>query len=256
MNFIWNDTTLGVGDLIVQSILILVLYAFVSFIVVWAIKRRRAMGFYFGLIALCIFAYILDFVYLFIGANFILVMMLFCMFLANIGDIRKVISNPFYKPSSSKDKVVVEKLIDKKELYRRIEEAVEVLSRSRIGAIITFEKNTSLKEICKNGVEINAPLTSELLLTIFYPGTRLHDGAVIVKDDQIEYASVFFTPTTKVFAGKYGSRHRAAIGISEISDSVTVVVSEETGLISVATDGSIENVELSDLNKVLANYLS
>ena len=77
------------------------------------------------------------------------------------------------------------------------------------------------------------------MLTIFYPGTRLHDGAVVIKRDFILAASVYYTPTTKPLTGKYGSRHRAAIGISEITDSVTVVVSEETGRISLAVAGEL-----------------
>ena len=93
---------------------------------------------------------------------------------------------------------------------------------------MTFEKNMSLENFTKSGTPVNAPVTQELLLTIFYPGTRLHDGAVIIKGDVIKAASVYYTPTTKPLTGKYGSRHRAAIGISEVCDAVTVVVSEET----------------------------
>lgn len=256
MHFIWDSESFNLASFILETVFIVLLYAFVSYIVVRSIKRVRATGIYFGFLALCLLAYIFDFQYLFIGINFVLLILLFCFFLINIGDLRKFIANPFYRPMTPKEKVTVDRFIDKKELYGRVERAVEILSRSRIGAIMTFERNTSLQEISKNGIAVNAPLTTELLLTIFYPGTRLHDGAVIIKDDKIEYASVFYTPTTKAFAGKYGSRHRAAIGISEISDSVTVVVSEETGLISIAMDGSIENVELPDLSKVLLNYLS
>ena len=90
---------------------------------------------------------------------------------------------------------------------------------------------------------VHAPLSSELLLTIFYPGTRLHDGAVVVHGNEIVAASVFFTPSTQPFAGKYGSRHRAAIGVSEVSDAVTVVVSEETGRISIASNGELQMVD-------------
>ena len=255
MHFIWNSSSLGIADLIIQSILILVLYAFVSFIVVISIKRRRAMGFYYGLIGLSILAYIFDFLYLFIGANFVLILMLFCMFLVNIGDIRKFIANPFYKPTSTKDKVTVDKLIDKKSLFAKVESAVETLSKSRIGAIITFERNTSLREICKNGVAVNAPVTSELLLTIFYPGTRLHDGAVVIRRDEILAASVYYTPTTRPLTGKFGSRHRAGIGISELTDAVTVIVSEETGRISITYKGELIPVQQDNLLRTLEDYL-
>ena len=107
----------------------------------------------------------------------------------------------------------------------------------------------------KNGVSVKAPVTAELLMTIFYPGTRLHDGAVVIHGNEIVAASVFYTPTTKPFAGKYGSRHRAALGISEISDSVTIVVSEETGRISFAVNGNLESVDQENFLRVFENYM-
>ena len=93
------------------------------------------------------------------------------------------------------------------------------------------------------------------MITIYYPGTRLHDGAVIIHGDKIKSASVFFTPSTKALTGKYGSRHRAAIGISEVSDSVTVVVSEETGRISIAVNGQIDSVSEANFLRVFENYM-
>ena len=112
------------------------------------------------------------------------------------------------------------------------------------------------KDIIKNGVPVNAPLSPELLQTIFYEGTRLHDGAVVIHGNEIVAASVFFTPTTKPFAGKYGSRHRAAIGVSEVSDAVTVVVSEETGRISFAVNGDLEAVNQTNFRRVFETYMS
>ena len=140
-------------------------------------------------------------------------------------------------------------------MYQQIESAVISLSKTKTGAIITFERNTSLADMLKNGVTIKAPVSAELLQTIFYPGTRLHDGAVVIHGNEIVAASVFFTPTTQAFAGKYGSRHRAAIGISEISDSVTVVVSEETGRISFAVNGTLESVDQTNFLRVFENLM-
>ena len=150
---------------------------------------------------------------------------------------------------------MVEKVYSREEFYKVIETAVLNLSKTRTGAIMTFERNTSLADVIKNGVIVNAPVTAELLTTIFYPGTRLHDGAVVIRDNMIVAASVFYTPTTKPFAGKYGSRHRAAIGISEISDSITVVVSEETGRISFAVNGQLETVTQDTFSRVFENYM-
>ena len=167
-------------------------------------------------------------------------------FFANLGDLRKFIANPFSRPVAKAGNFGIEKIYDTQLLYKNIETAVISLSNARIGAIMTFEKNTDLKDIMKNGVPVHAPVTPEILMTIFYPGTRLHDGAVVIHGNEIVAASVFFTPTTKPFAGKYGSRHRAAIGLSEQCDAVIIIVSEETGVVSVAENGRIERYMTHD----------
>ena len=174
----------------------------------------------------------------------------------NLGDLRKFIANPFKVKQAKNTSFKVEKIFDKQEMYKQVEAAVISLSKSRTGAIITFEKNTSLNDIIKNGVTVKAPVSTELLQTIFYPGTRLHDGAVVIHGNEIVAASVFYTPTTKAFAGKYGSRHRAALGISEISDAVTVVVSEETGRISFAVHGTLETVDQTNFLRVFENLMN
>lgn len=131
---------------------------------------------------------------------------------------------------------------EKKILYKAIDATVATLSSSKIGAIMTFERTNSLEEYIKTGVKIDAPVKPELLTTIFYPGTTLHDGAVIIRGNTIEAASVYYTPTTKAMRGKYGARHRASLGISEVCDAITVVISEETGRISIAMDGELQAV--------------
>ena len=173
----------------------------------------------------------------------------------NLGDLRSFLANPFKTSRTKISKVQVDKVYSREELYKTIEATVRSLSLTKTGAIITFEKNTSLQDIVKNGVPVNAPVSRELLETIFYPGTRLHDGAVVIRDNVVVFASVFYTPTTKPFAGKYGSRHRAAIGISEISDAVTIVVSEETGRISFAVNGQLETVTQENFYRSFENYM-
>ena len=151
---------------------------------------------------------------------------------------------------------VVEKIYDTHTLYQIIDDAVRSLSSTKTGALITFQKKYDLKPFMKNGVDLGGcPVTKELLVTIFYPGTRLHDGAVVIKDGKIVAASVYYALTTRPLNGKYGSRHRAAIGISEISDSVTIVVSEETGRISIATNGEINSVTIDDFLNTFTNLM-
>lgn len=145
--------------------------------------------------------------------------------------------------------------VDKKQLYKIINTTVNMLSSSKIGAIMTFEKKNSLDEYIKRGAKIDAPVSSELLTTIFYPGTTLHDGAVIIRGNNIEAASVYYTPTVKALGGKYGARHRASLGISEVCDAVTVVVSEETGRISLAIDGELIAVNRDNFLQIFKEEL-
>ncbi|MCK5387898.1 MAG: diadenylate cyclase, partial [Candidatus Izimaplasma sp.] len=119
--------------------------------------------------------------------------------------------------------------------------SIDHLSGKKIGALITFEKNTSMDEYISNAFKIGAPLNSELLSSIFYPNTPLHDGAVIIRRNKIVCAGAYYPPTERLDIPKQlGSRHRAAIGISEISDSLTIIVSEETGNISISVDGYLD----------------
>ncbi|WP_168169665.1 DNA integrity scanning protein DisA nucleotide-binding domain protein [Candidatus Izimaplasma sp. ZiA1] len=119
--------------------------------------------------------------------------------------------------------------------------SVDYLAGRQIGAIITFEKGINLEEYIQGAFQVNAPINSELLSTIFYPNTPLHDGAVIVRKNQIVCAGAYYPPSDRLDIPKeLGSRHRAAIGISEITDALTIVVSEQTGKISVAIDGYLD----------------
>ena len=253
MTFAWD---LGIAYFIVSLLSILAIYGLLVFVLIKVAKRRLAFIF-LGISALF---YIVSFLFnltpVCILVAFISAAGLAACFFANLGDVRKFIANPFSRATAKVANFGIEKIFDTQQLFKNIESAVISLSNARIGAIMTFEKNTSLKDIIKNGVPVHAPVTSEILLTIFYPGTRLHDGAVVIHGNEIVAASVFFTPTTKPFAGKYGSRHRAAIGISEISDAVTVVVSEETGRISFAVNGDLEAVNQTNFLRVFETYMA
>lgn len=115
-----------------------------------------------------------------------------------------------------------------------------MLAEMHQGAIIVLERNTGLEAYAETGVAVKAQVSSELLLTIFYPNTALHDGAVIIREDQIIAAAAVLPLSNSRLADRYlGTRHRAALGISEQTDAIAVVVSEETGTISVAHNGRI-----------------
>lgn len=119
--------------------------------------------------------------------------------------------------------------------------AVSMLSAKRIGAIIAIERQIGLRNYIEGGIPLDAVLTYDLLVSIFQPSSPLHDGAVIVQHDRVAAAACFLPLTVNPKLGKeLGSRHRAAIGLTEENDAVAVVISEETGIVSVVVDGRIE----------------
>lgn len=135
--------------------------------------------------------------------------------------------------------------------------AVDAMSKTKTGALICIERITKLGDIIKTGTPINGEVSAELLVNIFVPNTPLHDGAVIVGENKILAAACFLplTPNNDL-SKELGTRHRAAIGLSEISDAVVVVVSEETGKISIALNGGLtRNLTIDSLKKALAKTL-
>ncbi|MBU5308028.1 diadenylate cyclase CdaA [Clostridioides mangenotii] len=128
-------------------------------------------------------------------------------------------------------------------LNRTIEEIVESLyslSRQKIGALIVMERDTKINEIINTGTVIDSEISRQLLINIFIPNTPLHDGAVVIRETRIKAAACFLPLTeTKDLSKDLGTRHRAGIGISEVSDCITLIVSEETGGVSIAKSGKL-----------------
>ena len=222
MTFAWE---LGTAYFVVSLVLLLGMYGFLFLMYSKIVKRLAGYLFVSISFVALLLTYLFCLYYVFIACVGLTVVGVTITLFTNLGDLRQFLANPFKGSRVKSGKMEVEKIYNRELLYKTIEKAVISLSKTRTGAIMTFEKNTSLQDVIKNGVAVRAPVSAELLVTIFYPGTRLHDGAVVIHGNEIVAASVFYTPTTKPFAGKYGSRHRAALGISEISDSVTIVVS-------------------------------
>jgi diadenylate cyclase len=141
---------------------------------------------------------------------------------------------------------------------REISRAARLLAGSRHGALIALERQTGLQDLAaESGVPIHADLRAELLVTIFYRGTALHDGAVVISGEQIAAAGVLLPMSqTALDSERYGTRHRAAIGISEQTDAIVVVVSEETGSISLVVRGRIErNLTEEQLRRRIFNLI-
>lgn len=140
-----------------------------------------------------------------------------------------------------------EKIVDE------IMEAVQYMARRKIGALISIEKDLPLNEYIETGIKMDSVITSQLLINIFIPNTPLHDGAVILTGHRIASAASYLPLSENPSVPKkYGTRHRAAIGLSEHSDAVTIVVSEETGTISISNRGKLlADLEAADARDYL-----
>jgi diadenylate cyclase len=146
----------------------------------------------------------------------------------------------------------IEKFVDE------LSKTVEHLAKNKHGAIITIEREGDLQSYIDEGVKIDAVFTQELATSIFYPGSPLHDGAIIIRNGHIASAGCLFPFTENDNLPKtLGARHRAAIGITELVDAITIVVSEETSKISQCMSGSIiHNISIEELKKNLLNSLA
>ncbi|ODS32605.1 MAG: hypothetical protein SCARUB_02257 [Candidatus Scalindua rubra] len=139
------------------------------------------------------------------------------------------------------------------QVTKEIVKAITTLSENKIGGLITIEREDGLGNYIEDGIKINSNISSDLISTIFWPGTPLHDGAVIVQEQKIAAAGCLFPLTENENISKtYGTRHRAGIGITEETDAISIIISEETGTVSVAVGGKLEeDVTPDELRKVL-----
>lgn len=143
------------------------------------------------------------------------------------------------------------------QIVNAIVKACEYMAKRRIGALISIAQETGMNDYIETGILMNAKVTSELLINTFIPNTPLHDGAVIIQDDEIKAAACYLPLSESPFISKeLGTRHRAAVGISEVTDSITVVVSEETGGISLTKNGELHReIKLEQLRSMLTEKL-
>jgi len=157
----------------------------------------------------------------------------------------------YFKTDKDKANAAAEKIIEE------IVVAVEDLAENRVGALIVFERQTNLGDVISSGTMIDACVTSALIRQIFVINTPLHDGATVIRNNRI-YASGCFLPLTtdSTLNKELGTRHRAGIGVTEISDCITIIVSEETGIISYAVNGTLKrDMDGESLKRVLGDAL-
>lgn len=239
----------AVTDIIICSLIVLAMSVFIC----WRLKRMWVIIGYSVLDVLMIASFFMtDLVYLpYFSLVMIAILTILCLNI-NAGVLRKY----FAKSLKTTSLPTLKAHYDKETLIKNVVTAVNWLSENKVGALITFEKDTPMADFMKSGTVVKCPFTPEIVETIFYEGTRLHDGAIVVKDDIITAAAVYYPPSTRAITGKFGARHRAALGISEVTDSVTIVVSEETGRISIAHGGMLDNIKTAEFEKFFRNQIA
>ena len=170
-------------------------------------------------------------------------------------EIRNMLEHIGRKQLLGRHKVLT--LDEREKLVYEVMSAVDYLRKSRIGALIVLERDISLKEYIERSKPIYGDISSELLISIFFPRNPLHDGGVIIEGNKITSAgAVFPISINSKINKKLGTRHRAAIGISEETDAIAIVVSEETGKISIAIGGTLNyNLSLDDARMILVEEL-
>lgn len=246
----------------IRDIIDIILVAFVVYKLIRLIKDTRAMQLVKGILVLIVAAQLSDWLGL-NTLNYILqntmtlgVIALVVVFqpelrraLEQIG--RGTFFDDILATEDAERQLRIKKMIDE------ICIAVGALSEEKIGALIIIEKQTKIGDIIRSGTELDAIVSAQILRNIFIPNTPLHDGAVVVRKDRIVAAACLLPLTDNLNINKsLGTRHRSAIGISENSDCISIVVSEETGTISVAIEGKlIRDFTVEELNQYLSKSL-
>ena len=140
-------------------------------------------------------------------------------------------------------------------LIRQLQEAIEILSKSKTGAIITILNKEDISELRTDGIKIDANISTSLIVAIFNKTSPLHDGAIIIDNSKISFAGTYYKITSSSVDNKYGARHRAALGISEECDALTIIVSEENGGVSFAKRGELMKIKIAEFQEKLIENL-
>lgn len=266
MSFLGELNTLYLPSLRVGDIFEIIILIFAIYKIIVGLRNTRAMILLKGLLILFIFyniAYLLNFEAILIIFQSIITLLLFAVivifqpemrrFLEQIGT-KNLTGKINLKSLFSKEKEVFKYYSDK--TISELGKACFSMGEVKTGALIVIERDIPLTEYIETGIAVNADLTSQLLINIFEKNTPLHDGAVIQIRDKIIAATCYLPLSESTHISKHmGTRHRAAIGISEVTDCIVIVVSEETGSVSVAIDGKIQyNMTKEDLTSILYKY--
>lgn len=236
--------------ILIADIAIVVLIAYYIFKL---IKQTRAEQIFKGILIIFLLL-ILSNVFNMVILNFLLTNLMTYGMLLFIVVFQPELRSAFERIGRSKivDVFDLDENILVKHTISEIVKAVEIMSLKKIGALIVIQKHTKLADVLKEGVNLSARVSNELIQNIFMPRTPLHDGAIIVEQNQITAAKCILPLASENNVPKsLGTRHRAAVGITEVSDSLVIVVSEETGIISLAEGGKLKRDLTGDSLKEL-----
>ncbi len=231
----------------------LAIVLFISYYIIRILRQTRAKQIVKGILML-VFLVIIAKVFNMVILNFILTNFVTYGVILLIVVFQPEIRNVFEKLGRSKlvgvfdmdDNIMVKHSISE------IVKAVEIMSLKNLGALIVIERNTKVSEVLKEGINLSAKVSSELIQNIFMPRTPLHDGAIVIDKSEILAAKCILPLASEVSVPKnLGTRHRAAVGITEISDALVIVVSEETGIISLVENGKLRRELTGDTLKEL-----
>lgn len=246
-------------NLRISSIVEILIVAWLIYKLYWLIKETRAEQLLKGMLIIFLLipiSYIFNMIMLYFILSRTVTLGVLSFVIIFQPEIRRALEHIGRSAFNDRKLAPAERVLD--DLVTAIVEAVENLSESKTGALIAIEQKTMLREIIANGTEIDAKVSSAIIENIFIPNTPLHDGAMIIRHDRILAAGCVLPLTSSnEISKKLGTRHRAAIGLTEVSDAAVIIVSEETGVISLALNGKlVRNYDKDRLKAILLKILS
>lgn len=253
-NYTNNFSTIGIVTLIIDVLLVFALVVFIYKILKIKLKINRLLLFVLAIIVIYGITYLCNFEITFSLLKVIAFWFVGILVILYGQEIRHALETGFHNSSSSSFYNSEE---EKMNVVNIIVESAAYLSERRIGALISIERSDNLDLFIDKAIKIKGNISEELLTSLFFSGSATHDGAVIIRKNSIMCAGAYLPSTDKYDVPKsLGTRHRAAIGLSEKYDAVTVIVSEETGKISITVDGIIQlDLTLDKLRELLSQYL-
>jgi diadenylate cyclase len=257
MDFLYNKGAYYIGEFwnVFRVVIDILLVSFLLYKVWQYLARTRAMQLFRGFLAFLVLALLSAFLHL-DTLNWVVTNITASLVIAIVilfqPELRRLITQfgqrNWISSENQEDALQLDELVN----------AVGEMTEQKIGSLIVIERSTGLRTYAESGVDVNATISEELLRTLFFPNTALHDGAVIIQEGKVSAAACYLPLSdSKQLKKQHGARHRAALGIAEETDALVIVTSEETGQISVMVNGRMHSkIKLADLKNMIIFYLN